>query len=65
MFRRRIEEELGSHLHSAAAEHGLHSGAGVDDLERNARDAVRCHFNEDERRRLARLHFAVEEAIAV
>jgi hypothetical protein len=49
----------------AAAEHRLHSGAGVADLERNVRDAVRCHFNENERRQLARLYFAVEEVIAV
>lgn len=39
--------------------------ADVADLERNVRDAVRCHFDEDERPRLVRLHFTREEVIAV
>ena len=37
----------------------------VADLERNVREAVRCHFDEDERPRLVRLHFTREEVIAV
>jgi hypothetical protein len=35
------------------------------DLERNVLDAVRCHFDEDERPRMVRLHFTREEVIAV
>jgi hypothetical protein len=34
-------------------------------LEVNVRDAVRCHFDEDERPRVVRLHFTREEVIAV
>lgn len=35
------------------------------DLERNVRDAVRCHFEEDEMPRMVRLHFTREEVIPV
>ncbi|MEA2489184.1 MAG: hypothetical protein QOH21_976 [Acidobacteriota bacterium] len=34
-------------------------------LEVNVRDAVRCHFVEEERPRVVRLHFTREEVIAV
>jgi len=37
----------------------------LDALERNVRDAVRCHFDEDERPRMVRLHFTREEVIPV
>jgi len=34
-------------------------------LERNVRDAVRCHFDENELPRMVRLHFTREEVIPV
>jgi len=34
-------------------------------LEENVRDAVRCHFDEEERPRMVRLHFSREEVIPV
>ena len=34
-------------------------------LERNVRDAVRCHFDEEERPRMVRLCFTREEVIPV
>jgi hypothetical protein len=34
-------------------------------LERNVRDAVRCHFDEAEMPRMVRLHFTREEVIPV
>lgn len=37
----------------------------LEGLERNVRDAVRCHFDEDERPRMVRLHFTREEVIPV
>lgn len=37
----------------------------LDTLEQNARDAVRCHFDEDEMPRVIRLHFTREQVIAV
>ncbi len=40
-------------------------GDDVADLERNVCEAVRCHFEEDERPRMVRLHFTREEVIAV
>jgi len=37
----------------------------LEGLERNVRDAVRCHFDEGERPRMVRLHFTREEVIPV
>jgi len=34
-------------------------------LEENVRDAVRCHFDEEERPRMVRLHFTREEVIPI
>jgi hypothetical protein len=34
-------------------------------LQTNVRDAVRCHFDDEERPSLVRLHFTREEVIAV
>ena len=35
------------------------------ELHANARDAVRCHFDEEKRPKLIRLHFTRDEVIAV
>jgi len=35
------------------------------DLQKQIRDAVHCHFDEDQRPKLVRLHFVREEVIAV
>ena len=40
-------------------------GENWDDLKEMARDAVLCHFDEDEAPRVIRLHLVREEAIAV
>ena len=37
----------------------------LEGLERNVRDAVRCHFDEGKRPRMVRLHFTREEVIPV
>ncbi|MFL6262572.1 MAG: 2-oxoisovalerate dehydrogenase [Thermoanaerobaculia bacterium] len=37
----------------------------VEDLQRQVRDAVLCHFEETERPKLVRLHFVREDVIAV
>jgi hypothetical protein len=37
----------------------------LETLEQNVRDAVRCHFDEDEMPRVVRLHFTREQVIAV
>ena len=39
-------------------------GETRDDLKEMARDAVRCHFDEDRAPRVIRLHLVREEAIA-
>ncbi len=40
-------------------------GDDVKDLETQVRDAVRCHFEEEELPKVIRLHFVREEVIAV
>ena len=40
-------------------------GEDWEDLKATARDAVRCHFDEDSVPRVIRLHFVREEALAV
>ena len=40
-------------------------GENWDDLKETARDAVLCHFDEDEAPRVIRLHLVREEAIGV
>jgi len=37
---------------------------GLPDLREAVRDAVRCHFDDDARPRIIRLHFTREEVIA-
>ena len=37
----------------------------LDELRQQVRDAVNCHFDEDERPKIIRLHFVREEVIAV
>lgn len=40
-------------------------GDDVASLEENIRDAVRCHFEENEMPRFVRLHFTRDEVIAI
>lgn len=37
----------------------------IENLERNVRDAVRCHFEPEEMPRFVRLHFSRQEVIPV
>jgi len=40
-------------------------GETVEELKKNIKDAVLCHFNENERPHLIRLHIVKDEVIAV
>lgn len=40
-------------------------GDTIDELKNNIRDAVHCHFNENEAPQIIKLHFVKEEAIAL
>lgn len=60
-----IEEALEGGFTARALGHSLFTEA--DDLKSlyaNVKDAVRCHFEEQERPKLIRLHFVKEEVIA-
>jgi hypothetical protein len=40
-------------------------GETLDEIRENVRDAVRCHFEENEQPRVVRLHYVKDEVIAV
>ncbi len=40
-------------------------GDTIDELKNNIRDAVHCHFNENEAPQIIKLHFVKEEAISL
>lgn len=40
-------------------------GNDLDDLRKNIREAVACHFDPDNKPKVIRLHFVTEEVIAV
>jgi hypothetical protein len=40
-------------------------GETLDDIRENVREAVRCHFEENEQPQVVRLHYVKDEVIAV
>ena len=40
-------------------------GETLDEIKENVRDAVRCHFEENEQPQVVRLHYVKDEVIAV
>lgn len=60
-----VEEALeGGYLAQALGE-SIFEADSLSELQVNARDAVRCHFNPDNLPRMIRFHFVREELIAV
>ena len=60
-----IEEAPEGGYTARALGHSLFTEADdLKSLHENVKDAVRCHFEEQERPKLIRLHFAKEEVIA-
>lgn len=61
-----IEESLEGGYEARALETSIHSEAdNLTELKESIRDAVKCHFNEEERPRIIRLHFVKEEVITL
>ena len=59
-----IEEDPEGGYAARALGHGVFTQAdSMDELREAVRDAVRCHFDEDERPKLIRLHFVRDEVI--
>ncbi len=59
------EAPEGGYTARALGEAIFTEGEDLDDLREKVRDAVRCHFDEDQRPKVVRLHFAREEVITV
>jgi hypothetical protein len=59
------EAPEGGFLARAAGESIFTQAESIDDLHREVRDAVRCHFDADQAPKLIRLHFVRDEVITV
>ena len=61
-----VEEDSVSGFFARALGHPIFTQAEtVEELKKNIRDAIRCHFDESELPRIIRLHFVKEEVIAL
>jgi hypothetical protein len=61
-----IENSPEGGYEAKAIGHSIYTEADtLDELREMLRDAVACHFDEDERPQMIRLHFVQEEVIAV
>lgn len=61
-----IEESLEGGYEARALEASIHTEAdNISELKQSIRDAVKCHFNENEIPRIIRLHFVKEEVITI
>jgi dephospho-CoA kinase len=61
-----VEEAPEGGYNARALGEGIFTEADdLEELNRNVRDAVRCHFDEGQAPRIVRLHFVREEVIAL
>lgn len=57
--------EEGGYVARALGESIFTQAEDLEDLRLQIRDAVQCHFDDDKRPRVVRLHFAHDEVMAV
>lgn len=61
-----IEESVEGGYEAKALGYSIFTeGETLDELKENIRDAVHCHFEENEAPQIVKLHFVREEAIAL
>jgi len=61
-----IEESLEGGYEARALETSIHTEADtLAELKNSIKDAVKCHYNENEMPRIIRLHFVKEEVITL
>jgi len=61
-----IEESLEGGYEARALEASIHTEAdNMSELKKSIRDAVKCHFDENEMPRIIRLHFVKDEVITI
>lgn len=59
------EAPEGGYIARALGQAIFTEGETPEELETNARDAVRCHFDEDDLPKVIRLHYVRDDVIAV
>lgn len=61
-----IEESVDGGYEARALGYSIYTeGEDIEDLKKNIRDAVLCHFDEGEAPQVIKLHFVHEEAMAI
>ena len=61
-----IEESLDGGYEARALGYSIFTeGNTIDELKENIKDAVLCHFNENEAPQIVKMHFVREEAFAL
>jgi predicted RNase H-like HicB family nuclease len=61
-----IEESMDGGYEAKALGHSIYTeGETIDELKSNIREAVHCHFDEQDMPQVIKLHFVREEAIAL
>ena len=61
-----IEESVDGGFEAKAPGYSIYTeGENLEDLKKNIRDAVLCHFEEGEAPQVIKLHFVHEEAMAI
>lgn len=59
-----IEEDLeGGYIAQAIGEDIITDGDSMEEIKKNVKDAVDCHFDDDKKPKLIRLHMIKEEVI--
>lgn len=61
-----VEESMDGGYEARALGHPIFTeGESLDEIKESVKDAVRCHFDDDDLPKVVRLHFVKDEVIAV
>ncbi len=61
-----IEESAEGGYSARAMEHSIFTDAdSIEDIKKNIKDAVKCHFADDDLPKLVRMHFVKDEVFAL
>jgi len=61
-----VEESMDGGYEARALGHSIFTeGESPDEIKESVKDAVRCHFDDDDHPKVVRLHFVKDEVIAV
>ena len=61
-----VEESMDGGYEARALGHSIFTeGESLDEIKESVKDAVRCHFDDDDLPQVVRLHFVKDEVIAL